>query len=130
MKVFVAGATGAIGRPLIEQLLQEGHDVIGMARNNEAAHQLQQQGATAEIADALDANAVSSSLARTRPEVVVNQLTALPKRYSPDTMHDAAPVDRHLRQDGETILQSAAKKKGARRYILQSSAFWYEPGTA
>jgi nucleoside-diphosphate-sugar epimerase len=128
MKVFVAGATGAIGRPMIEQLLQEGHDVIGMARNNEAARQLQQQGATAEIADALDAKVVNSSLARTQPEVVINQLTALPKRYSPDTMRDAAPIDRHLRQDGGTILQSAAKENGVRRYILQSGAFWYEPG--
>jgi nucleoside-diphosphate-sugar epimerase len=97
MKIFVAGATGAIGRPLIKQLLQEGHDVIGMARNDEAARQLQQQGAMAEMADALDAKAVNSSLARTQPEVVINQLTALPKRYSPDTMRDAAPIDRHLR---------------------------------
>lgn len=129
MKIFVAGAAGAIGSPLIKQLRQEGHDVIGRAETRKVRADFK-QGATAEIADALDANAVSSSLARTRPEVVVNQLTALPKRYSPDTMHDAAPVDRHLRQDGETILQSAAKKKGARRYILQSSAFWYEPGTA
>ena len=80
MKIFVAGATGAIGRPLIKQLLQEGHDVIGMARNDEAARQLQQQGATVEIADALDANAVSGSIARTQPEVVINQVTALPKR--------------------------------------------------
>ena len=128
MKIFVAGATGAIGRPLIKQLLQEGHDVIGMARNDEAARQLQQQGATVEIADALDSNAVSGSIARTQPEVVINQVTALPKRYSPETMCEAAPVDRHLRQDGGTILQSAAKENGARRYILQSSAFWYEPG--
>jgi 2-alkyl-3-oxoalkanoate reductase len=128
MRVFVAGATGAIGRPLIKQLLQEGHDVIGMARNNEAARQLQKQGAAAEIADALDAKTVNSSLARIQPEVVINQLTALPKRYSPDTMREATPVDRHLRQDGGTILQSAAKDNGVRRYILQSSAFWYEPG--
>ena len=92
MKIFVAGATGAIGRPLIKQLLQEGHDVIGMARNDEAARQLQQQGATVEIADALDSNAVSGSIARTQPEVVINQVTALPKRYSPETMCEAAPV--------------------------------------
>jgi len=78
MRVFVAGATGAIGGPLIRQLVGERHEVFGMARNNEAARQLQQQGATAEIADALDARAVNSSLARTRPEVVINQLTALP----------------------------------------------------
>src|ERR1041385_5375028 len=128
MKVFVAGATGAIGRPLIKELLQQGHDVIGMARNDEAARQLQKQGAAAEIADALDAKAVNSSIARTRPEVVINQLTALPKRYSPDTMRDAAPVDRRLRRDGGTILQTAAKQNGVRRYLLQSSAFWYEPG--
>ena len=106
MKIFVAGATGAIGRPLIKQLLQEGHDVIGMARNNEAARQLQQQGVTAKIADALDEKAVNSSLARTQPEVVINQLTAPPKRYSPDTMRDATPVDQHLRRDGGAILQS------------------------
>src|SRR5437868_4045343 len=128
MKIFVAGATGAIGSPLIKQLVHEGHHVIGMARNKEAARQLQQQGATAEIADALDTKAVTSSLARSQPEVVINQLTALPKRYSPDTMRDAAPIDRNLRQDGGRSLQSAAKESGVRRYILQSSAFWYEPG--
>jgi nucleoside-diphosphate-sugar epimerase len=128
MRVFVAGATGAIGRPLIKQLLEEGHEVTGMVRNDEGAHRLQQQGAKAEFADALDANAVDTALARTQSEVVINQLTALPKQYSPSTMRDATPGDLRLRKDGGTNLQTAAKARGVRRYILQSSAFWYEPG--
>jgi nucleoside-diphosphate-sugar epimerase len=129
MKVFIAGATGAVGRPLVRQLLDEGHEVTGLARNNDSARRLKDQGAEAEIVDLFDSKAVQAAMARSAPEVVINQLTALPKNYTPDSMQAATPVDRALRRDGGANLQSAAAASGVRRYILQSSAFWYEPGT-
>jgi len=128
MKIFIAGATGAIGRPLVSQLLRAGHEVTGLARNDESANQLRVQGAAAAIADALDKQAVLDAVKRSAPEIVINQLTALPKRYRPETMKEAAPIDHRLRRDGGANLQAAAVAAGARRYILQSSAFWYEAG--
>ncbi len=128
MKVFIAGATGAIGRPLVAQLLKAGHAVVGMARDDKAAQQLRDQGAGVAIANALDASAVHDAVTRCAPEVVINQLTALPQRYTPETMQRAISVDRRLRQEGGANLQTAAAAAGVRRYILQSCAFWYEPG--
>ena len=129
MRVLIAGATGAIGRPLVWQLTQAGHEVTGLARDDKSARQLRDQGAKAEIADALDGRAVHGAVARSAPDVVINQLTALPKRYTPETMKAAVPGDHRLRSDGGAKLQAAAAAAGAKRYILQSCAFWYEPGT-
>ncbi len=128
MRVFLAGATGAIGSPLVSQLLKAGHVVIGMARDEKSANRLHGQGATAEIADALNARAVSDAVARSAPDVVVNQLTSLPKHYTPETMQAAITTDHRLRKEGGAYLQAAAAEAGAKRYILQSCAFWYEEG--
>ena len=128
MRVFIAGATGAIGRPLVSQLVQAGHDVTGLARDEKSAKRLRDQGANAEIADALDARAVHNAVARSSPDVVINQLTSLPKRYTPETMQAAVAGDHRLRGEGGANLQAAAAAAGAKRYILQSCAFWYEPG--
>ena len=128
MKIFIAGATGAIGRPLVEQLLKAGHTVTGMARDEPSAAKLRNQGASAEIADALNAPAVHQAVARSAPEVVINQLTALPKNYTPETMQAATAVDHKVRREGGANLLAAASAAGAKRYILQSCAFWYEEG--
>jgi nucleoside-diphosphate-sugar epimerase len=128
MRVFIAGATGAIGRPLVLQLTKAGHEVIGLARNEKSARQLRHQNAKAEVADVLDGPAVHDAVARSAPEVVINQLTALPKRYTPETMQAAAAVDHRVRREGGANLQAAAAAAKAKRYILQSCAFWYEPG--
>lgn len=129
MRVLIAGATGAIGRPLVAQLIQAGHVVTGLARDEKSARQLREQNATAEVADALDAPAVRDAVARSAPEVVINQLTALPQRYTPETMRDAIAVDHRLRKEGGANLLRAAAAAGTKRYVLQSSAFWYEAGT-
>jgi nucleoside-diphosphate-sugar epimerase len=113
---------------LVSKLIRAGHAVTGMARDEKSADRLRQQGAAAEIADALDARAVHNAVARTAPDVVVNQLTALPKRYTPETMQAAIPVDHRVRGEGGANLLAAAVAANARRYILQSCAFWYEPG--
>ncbi len=128
MRVFIAGATGAVGRPLVAQLIEAGHVVTGMARDEKSATRLRQQGATAEIADALDATAVRGAVTRSAPEVVINQLTALPQHYTPETMKAAWAVDHRVRREGGESLQAAAAAAGAKRYILQSCAFWYEEG--
>lgn len=128
MKIFIGGATGAIGRPLVAQLLKAGHAVIGMARDEKSGRQLRDRGATVEIADALDPRAVHEAVTRHVPEVVINQLTALPKSYTPATMQASIEPDHRLRRQGGANLQAAAAAAGARRYILQSSAFWYEAG--
>jgi len=128
VRVFIAGATGAIGRPLVSQLVKAGHAVTGMVRDEKSAQQLRDQGASAQIADALDARAVHNAVARSSPDVVINQLTSLPKRYTPETMNAATAGDHRLRGEGGAHLQAAAAAAGTKRYILQSCAFWYEPG--
>src|SRR5271166_5548795 len=100
MKVFIAGATGAIGRPLVTQLIRAGHVVTGLARDEKSAKQLQDQGATAAIANALEARAVHDAVARSAPDVVINQLTALPQRFTPETMQAAIEPDQRLRHQG------------------------------
>lgn len=128
MKVFIAGATGAIGRPLVSQLVAEGHEVAGMVRNEENRRRINEQGANGVIADALNTDAVHAALARTRPDVVINQLTALPKHYTAEAMRAAQPMYRKLRAEGGANLEAAAQAVGIQRYILQSGAFLYAPG--
>lgn len=79
MKIFVAGATGAIGRPLIKGLLAQGHAVAALTRSSEKARLLVNQGMEPAIADVFSADAVKAVIARARPEVVIEQLTALPR---------------------------------------------------
>ncbi|HEY9652769.1 MAG TPA: NAD(P)-dependent oxidoreductase, partial [Coleofasciculaceae cyanobacterium] len=124
----VAGATGAMGRPLIRQLLNAGYDVIGMTRSPHKASFLAEQGALPEILDIFDADAVRAVFLRTQPNVVIDVLTALPKTLTRESMIAAAALDDRTRRVGGTNLQAAAQSVGVHRYILQSSAFWYAPG--
>jgi nucleoside-diphosphate-sugar epimerase len=128
MKVFVAGATGAIGRPLVRQLLEAGYDVIGMTRSAHRAHRLTEQRAIAERLDIFDADAVEAAFLRLQPDVVIDVLTALPQQLTPEAMAVAATLDERTRRMGGGHLQTAAQRVGVRRYLLQSSAFWYRPG--
>lgn len=128
MRIFIAGATGAIGYPLVSQLLNEGHKVYGMTRSKERAEQISELGAFPIIADALDSSSLLQALKIAQPEVVIEMLTSLPKNYTPEAMREADAIDKKLRRVGGANLQRAAQEVGARRYILQSSAFWYAPG--
>lgn len=128
MKIFVAGATGAIGQPLIRVLLQEGYQVLGITRSEDKADQLRRLGADAAIVDVLAAKDVAAVVAEYQPDVIIDQLTALPGAYTRETMRNAAPTDKQTRMEGGANLLAAAKQAGARRYILQSSAFFYAPG--
>lgn len=128
MKIFVAGATGAIGRPLIAQLLTKGHNVVALTRSLERARTLTAQGVEPAIADIFDADAVKTAIIGAQPEVVIEQLTALPKTYTGESMSAAAPLNQRVRLEGGTNVLAAAQAAGVRRYLRQSIAFWAIPG--
>ena len=128
MKVLIAGATGAIGRPLVRSLDEDHHTVFALARSPESSRLVTELGAEPVTADALDAASVKAAIARVRPEAVINELTSLPRRYTAAEMRAAAERDRKLRIEGNTKLLAALRDAGVRRYLLQSSAFWYAPG--
>jgi nucleoside-diphosphate-sugar epimerase len=125
LRVFVAGASGAIGRPLIPRLVAAGHEVTGTTRKEDSAEAIRAGGATAAICDALDAAAVEEAVTAARPEAIVSELTSLPQDYDLRTI-DYEPTNR-LRVEGGRNLIAAGRKAGARRYISQSIAFVYEP---
>lgn len=129
MKIFVAGATGVIGRPLIAQLLAKGHDVVALTRSSKNAQTLVEQGVEPAIADVFDADAVKAALIHAQPEVVIEQLTALPKTYTGESMSTAAPFNQRIRLEGGANVLAAAQAAGVRRYLRQSIAFWAVPGT-
>jgi nucleoside-diphosphate-sugar epimerase len=128
MRVFLAGATGVIGRRLTPMLLAEGHELTCMTRSPEKATGLREQGADAVVADALDPAAVSDAIRRAGPEAVIHQLTALPARIDPRKMQRDFALNDRLRSEGTRILVDAAQAAGARRFLAQSIAFAYAPG--
>jgi 2-alkyl-3-oxoalkanoate reductase len=128
MKIFVAGATGAIGRPLLAQLQSLGHDIVALTRSPEKARTLAEQGVEPAIADVFDADAVQTVITRAQPEVVIEQLTSLPKTYTPESMQAAAELNNRIRLEGGANILAAAQVAGVRRYLRQSIAFWASPG--
>ncbi|HMC50485.1 MAG TPA: NAD(P)-dependent oxidoreductase [Solirubrobacterales bacterium] len=126
MKVFVAGASGAIGRPLVRQLLEAGHEVTGMTRREENAEAIRAAGAEAIVCDVFEAAALESTVREAAPEVVIHELTSLPPRLDPKAKDALAPTNR-LRTEGTRNLVAAAKAAGARRLIAESVAFFYVP---
>ena len=128
MKIFVAGGTGAIGRPLIAKLLAKGHALIALTRSPEKAQALAKQGVEPAIADVFDADAVKSVVSRAHPEVVIEQLTALPKTYTRESMNAAAALNNRIRLEGGANVLTAAQAAGVRRYLRQSVAFFAIPG--
>ena len=127
MRVLIAGASGAIGRPLVRALRAKQHEVFALTRSPEPSS-LQEIGALPVMADALDGAAVKAAVERIRPDVVINELTSLPRRYTPAGMKAAAERDRKVRVEGNINLLAALRDAGVRRYLLQSSGFWYAPG--
>jgi 2-alkyl-3-oxoalkanoate reductase len=128
MRILIAGATGAIGWPLVRCLRANQREVFALTRSAASAPALKEIGAEAVIADALDTAAVKAAVERIRPDAVINELTALPRHYTPAAMKAAAERDRKVRVEGNINLLAALRDAGVRRYLLQSSGFWYAPG--
>jgi len=128
MKIFVAGGTGAIGRPLIAELRAKGHAVVTLTRSPEKAQALSEQGIEPAIADVFDPDAVKRVVSRAQPEVVIEQLTALPRTYTPQSMTAAAPLNNRIRLEGGANVLAAAQAARVRRYLRQSVAFYAIPG--
>jgi nucleoside-diphosphate-sugar epimerase len=122
VRVFVAGATGAIGQPLVRQLLEAGHEVTGMTRSAAKGEELRAAGATPVVADALDADAVRRAMVEAAPEAVVHQLTDLPRDFS---MRYGYGATSELRTRGTDNLLAGAREARARRFVAQSIAFIY-----
>ena len=127
MRVLLAGATGAIGRPLIRGLKQHKHSAFGLVRSSESARMLTEMGAEALIGDAVDAASIRAAITHVRPDAVINELTSLPRHYTPAEMKAAAERDSRVRREGHVSLLAGMRESGVRRYVLQSSGFWYAP---
>ncbi|MDB4993642.1 MAG: NAD(P)-dependent oxidoreductase [Myxococcaceae bacterium] len=127
MKIFLAGATGAVGRPLLTRLLAAGHEVTATSRSAAKVAALEAQGARAIVLDAFDAAAVEAAILQAKPEVVIHQLTALPTDASPRQMKAALAETGRLRQETVPDFAAAARDAGARRLIVQSIAFATTP---
>jgi nucleoside-diphosphate-sugar epimerase len=125
MKVLVAGASGVIGRPLVHQLIAAGHEVTGTTSKPENTAPIEAAGATAMVCDALDATAVEAAVRDAGPEVVISQLTRLPREYNPRKI-DYGPTNRARAEGGHNLIE-AARSAGVRRFVTQSVAFIYAP---
>lgn len=122
MRVFVAGASGAIGTRLVPQLVERGHEVTGTSRSPEKAKHIRALGAEPVALDLLDARAVHKAVLESEPDAIVHQATALADmRFSRNFDHGFAQTNR-LRTEGTDALLAAARKAGVRRFVAQSFA--------
>lgn len=123
MRVFVAGATGAIGKQLVPRLVAAGHDVIGMTRSASRRALVRELGAEPVVADALDPDQVAEAIARAKPEVIVHQLTAIGSLDPRHFDRDFALTNR-LRTEATQYLLSAGQAMSVRRFVAQSYGSW------
>jgi len=124
MKVFIAGATGAIGKQLVPRLLEAGHEVHGMTRNESKRTMLHEMGAVPVVADALDPDQVAEAVGKAQPDVIVHQLTSLAGWGMRELKRGAALTNR-LRTEGTDHLLSAGQAVGVRRFVAQSNYALY-----
>ncbi|HZV63206.1 MAG TPA: NAD(P)-dependent oxidoreductase [Methylophilaceae bacterium] len=122
MKIFVAGATGAIGLPLVRALTTLGHEVVGMTRAGTGVDRLREVGAQVVYVDAFDSSAVHSAIETAAPDVVIDQMTWLPA--NPAEIIKSLPNDTRLKQEGSANLLAAAQALGVSRFIVQSRGFY------
>jgi 2-alkyl-3-oxoalkanoate reductase len=125
MRVFVAGATGAIGRRLVGQLVEAGHQVTAITRSKEKLGMLSDLGAEAVSCDVFDAGRLGSVVARAEPDAVINQLTDLPQSLNPRKLKEYYAANNRVRREGAMNLLDAARGAGVRRFLVQGAAYWY-----
>ena len=123
MKIFVAGATGALGRPLVARLVKNGHEVTGMTRSESKQDLLRELGARPVVADALDPDAVARAVAEAEPDVIVHQLTAI-GAFNPRRLERDFAATNRLRTEGTDHLLAAGRALGVKRFVAQSFAPW------
>jgi nucleoside-diphosphate-sugar epimerase len=124
MMVFVAGATGALGKQLVPMLVEQGHEVTAMTRSPAKQDLIRELGARSVVADALDPEAVAQAVAGAEPEVVIHQLTAIDTGSLSRSVDKTMAATNRLRTEGIDHLLTAARAVGARRFIAQSFAGW------
>jgi nucleoside-diphosphate-sugar epimerase len=122
MRVFVVGASGAIGTRLVPQLIDRGHEVIGSARSPEKAERLRRLGAESVVLDALDARAVREAVGAAQPDAIVHQATALANAKWGRNFDKVFASTNQLRTKGTDALLAAAREAGVRRFVGQSFA--------
>jgi nucleoside-diphosphate-sugar epimerase len=125
MKVFVAGATGAVGQRLVPKLIEAGHSVVGTTRSPNGAVALRAQGAEAAVVDGLDQEAMGEAVKNAEPEVIVNQMSSLASMGTNLRKFDRYfAVTNRLRVEGTANLLAAARDVGTRRFVTQSYSNW------
>ena len=124
MRVFVAGATGAIGRQLVPRLVAAGHEVTGMTRSEAKQRMIRELGAAPVVVDALDREQVADAVGSARPEVIVHQLTAIPATLDMRHFDRDFGLTNRLRTEGTDHLLSAARAIGVGRFVAQSYGAW------
>jgi nucleoside-diphosphate-sugar epimerase len=128
MRIFLAGASGAIGRRLAPLLLDAGHQVTGTTRHPETAMMLERAGVVPTVVDVFDAPALTAAVGAAQPAVVIHQLTDLPRELDGTRIAASAPGNARIRSEGTRNLVAAAQAAGAHRFIVQSISFAYAPG--
>ena len=128
MKIFLAGATGAIGRRLVPSLLKAGHNVTGTTRSAAKGEVLREAGVEPVVVDVFDAQELSRAVLTARPDIVIHQLTDLPPGLDPSQMTEGTQRNARMRSQGTQNLVAAALGAGVHRLIAQSIAWMYAPG--
>ncbi|QRY79786.1 NAD(P)-dependent oxidoreductase [Pseudomonas sp. PDNC002] len=128
MKVFFAGASGAIGQRLLPLLIERGYEVLAISRSPERVAMLQAMGARAQVLDVFDGEALHAALRDFKPRWVIHQLTDLPAGLDPARMPAAQPRNARVRREGTANLVSAARAVGVQRMVAQSIAWAYAAG--
>ncbi|HMF69116.1 MAG TPA: NAD(P)-dependent oxidoreductase [Phyllobacterium sp.] len=124
MRVFVAGATGAVGRQLVPALILAGHSVVGLTRTAAKAETIGQMGAQPVVADGLNAVAVGAAVSSTKPEIIIHEMTDLSGVTDLRHFDRAFATSNELRTRGTDILLAAAREAGVKRFIVQSFCGW------
>src|SRR5258708_18769044 len=128
MRVFLAGASGAIGRRLVPLLLRAGHEVTGTTRSVEKARKLESAGITPAVLDVFDRQAVIDAMRAAHSQIIIHQLTDLPQQFDEARLLASYAKNARIRTEGTRNLMAAARVVSVRRFIVQSIAFAYAPG--
>jgi nucleoside-diphosphate-sugar epimerase len=127
MKVFVAGASGAVGRRMIPRLLAAGHAVVGMTRDRAKAESIKRTGADAVVCDVFDRPRLTAAVSAVSPGAIVHQLTDLPAAMNPRRLKTIYERNNRVRREGTANLIAAGRTAGVPRIVVQSMGTWYRP---